>query len=110
MEIIALLKNLALMLADCVRAHVFKIATTFTNALLVHGDQIKAALKRRIWTYPFVTRTLIFVLLCSCGYSILAFLITPSRTQFLRYFGDQYVAIVVLASFLAIGVLAERKT
>ena len=27
----------------------------------------------------------------------------------LRYFGDQYIALVVLASFLAIGVLAERN-
>ena len=28
--------------------------------------------------------------------------------QLLRYFGDQYIALVVLASFLAIGVPAER--
>ena len=61
MEIIALLKDLALMPVDWVRAHVFKIATTFTTALLVvYGDQIKAAVKRCIRPYPFVIRTLIF--------------------------------------------------
>ena len=110
MEIIALLKEVALMPADWVRAHVFKIATAFTTAILViYGDQINAAVKRRIRAYPFVIRTLIFVLLCSFGYGMLTVLITPSVAQLLRYFGDQYVAIVVLASFLAIGVLAERK-
>ena len=110
MEIIALLKDLALITADWVRAHIFKIATAFTTALLViYGDQINAAVKRRIRPYPFVIRTLIFVLLCSFGYGMLTVLITPSIAQFLRYFGDQYVTIVVLASFLAIGVLAERK-
>ena len=110
MEIIALLKDLALMLADWVRAHVFKIATAFTTALLViYGDLINAAVKRRIRPYPFVIQTLIFVLLCSFGYGMLTVLINPSIAQFLRYFGDQYVTIVVLASFFAIGVLAERK-
>lgn len=36
-------------------------------------------------------------------------LITPSVAQLLRYFGDQYIALVVLASFLGIGILAECK-
>ena len=40
---------------------------------------------------------------------LLTVLITPSVAQLLRYFDDQYIALVVLASFLAIGVLAERK-
>ena len=65
MEIIALPKNLALLPADWVRAHVFKIATTFTIALIVvYGDQIKAAVKRCIRPYPFLVRTLILILLC----------------------------------------------
>ena len=35
--------------ADWVRAHVFKIATAFTTALpVIYGDQINAAVKRRI--------------------------------------------------------------
>ena len=110
MEIIALLKGLALITADWVRAHVFKIATAFTTALLViYGDRINAAVKRRIRPYPFVIRTLIFVLLHSFGYGMLTVLITPSVAQFLRYPGDQYVAIFVLSPFLTIGVLAERK-
>ena len=36
-------------------------------------------------------------------------LITRSVAQMLRYIDDQYIALLVLASFLAIGVLAERK-
>jgi hypothetical protein len=54
-------------------------------------------------------RTSAFVLLCSFGYGMLTVIITPSVAQLLRYFGDQYVAVVVLASFMTIGVLAERK-
>ena len=65
MKIIALLKNLAFMPVNWVRAHVFKIATTFTIALIVvYGDQIKAAVKRCIRPYPFLVRTLILILLC----------------------------------------------
>ncbi len=110
MDPIAFLKELALMPAGWVRAHVLAIATAFTTALLViYGDEINAAVKRRIRPYPFVVRTLIFVLLCSFGYGMLTVLITPSVAQLLRYFGDQYVAVVVVASFMAIGVLAERK-
>ncbi len=81
-------------------AHVFKIATALTTALLViYGDQINAAVERRSQPYPFVMRTLFFVLLCSFGYSVLTVLVTPSIAQFLSYSGDQYLAIVVLASF-----------
>ena len=47
--------------------------------------------------------------MCSLGYGLLTVLITPSVAQLLGYFGDQYIAPVVLASFLAIGILAERK-
>ena len=65
MKIIALLKNLAFMPVNWVRAHVFKIAITFTTALIVvYGDQIKAAVKRCIRPYPFLVRTLILILLC----------------------------------------------
>jgi hypothetical protein len=110
MDIIAFLKDLALMPADWIRAHLLNIATAFTTALLViYGDQINGAVKRRIRPYPFIVRTLVFVLLCSAGYGMLTVLITPSVAQFLRYFGDQYIAPVVVASFFAIGVLAERK-
>ncbi len=110
MDIIALLKELALMPAGWVRAHVLAIATAFTTALLViYGDQINAAVKRRIRPYPFIVRTSAFMLLCSFGYGLLTVLITPSVAQLLRYFGDQYVALVVVASFMAIGILAERK-
>lgn len=65
MKIIALLRNLTFMTVNWVRAHVFKIATTFTIALIVvYGDQIKAAVKRCIRPYPFLVRTLILILLC----------------------------------------------
>jgi len=110
MDIVALLKELALMPAGWIRAHVLTIATAFTTALLViYGDQINSAVKRWIRPYHFIVRTSAFVLLCSFGYGLLTVLITPSVAQLLRYFGDQYVAVVVVASFMAIGVLAERK-
>ena len=77
--------------------------------MVIYGDNINRAVKRRINRYPFLVRTLAFVALCSFGYGLLTVLITPSVAQFLRYFGDQYIAAVVIASFVGIGILAERK-
>jgi len=109
-EAILLLKELIALPAGWVKANLLAIATAFTTALLViYGDNINRAVKLRINRYPFFVRTLAFVALCSFGYGLLTVLITPSVAQLLRYFGDQYIALVVLASFLGIGILAERK-
>ncbi|MDE0966082.1 MAG: DUF3392 domain-containing protein, partial [Candidatus Latescibacteria bacterium] len=109
-EAILLLKELIALPAGWVKANLLAIATAFTTALLViYGDNINRAVKLRINRYPFLVRTLAFVALCSFGYGLLTVLITPSVAQLLRYFGDQYTALVVLASFLGIGILAERK-
>jgi hypothetical protein len=109
-EAILLLKELIALPAGWVKSNLLAIATAFTTALLViYGDNINRAVKRRINRYPFLVRTLAFVVLCSFGYGLLTVLITPSVAQFLRYFGDQYIAVVVIASFLGIGILAERK-
>ena len=109
-EAILLLKELIALPAGWVKSNLLAIATAFTTALLViYGDNINRAVKRRIYRYPFLVRTLAFVALCSFGYGLLTVLITPSVAKFLRYFGDQYIAVVVIASFLGIGILAERK-
>ena len=109
-EALPLLKELIALPASWVKSNLLAIATAFTTALLViFGDNINRAVKHRISRYPFLVRTLAFVALCSCGYGLLTVLITPSVAQLLRYFGAQYIALVVLASFLAIGILAERK-
>ena len=109
-EALTLLKELIALPAGWVKSNLLAIATAFTTALLViYGDDINRAVKHRISRYSFLVRTMVFVVLCSCGYGLLTVLITPSVARLLHYFGDQYITLVVLASFLAIGILAERK-
>jgi len=105
-EAILLLKELIALPAGWVKANLLAITTAL---LVIYGDNINRAVKLRINRYPFLVRTLAFVALCSFGYGLLTVLITPSVAPLLRYFGDQYIALVVLASFLGIGILAERK-
>ena len=109
-EALTLLKELIALPAGWVKSNLLAIATAFTTALLViYGDDINRTVKHRISSYSFLVRTLVFVVLCSCGYGLLTVLITPSVARLLHYFGDQYITLVVLASFIAIGILAERK-
>ena len=49
------------------------------------------------------------MLLCSFGYGFLAYVMTPAIAKGLRYFGDSYLVVTMLVSFIGIGMLGERK-
>jgi len=92
------------------KTHLAMISNVITTALLViYGDAINRAVKNRFRNNNFLIRTIVFVLLCSVGYGLLTIWITPTVQRLLVAFGDQYLALVIVGSFMAIGVMAERR-
>ncbi len=93
-----------------VGCHLPDIATAYTTALLViYGDNINRAVKKRVRRYNFLIRTVFFVLLCTFGYGMLTVLIAPAIADLLSAYGGRYLAPIVFLAFIGIGVLGERK-
>lgn len=104
------IKAFFLPLSIYMKPHLSFIAIAFTTALLViYGDYINRAVKKRIRQRHFFVRTAIFILLCSVGYGLLTAWITPAVRYLLLYFGDAYFAPAAILAFVALGLLAERK-
>jgi hypothetical protein len=93
-----------------IQAHLSVISTAIVTTLLViFGDQINGFVKRRIRNYNFVIRTAAFVLLCVFGYGLLATAGASAVRSLLLYFGSHYLPLTVIAAFVVMGVLAERR-
>ncbi|MDA0748583.1 MAG: DUF3392 family protein [bacterium] len=104
------LYDLNVLAVTWVRAHLATVAMVFTTALLVvYGDNINRAVKKRVRRQHFLVRTFVFVLLCSFGYGLLTTLITPAVSRLLVLAGDRYLAVAVVMGFVVIGILADRK-
>ena len=104
------IKAFFLPLSIYMKPHLSFIATAFTTALLViYGDYINRAVKKRVRQHHFLVRTAIFILLFSVGYGLLTAWVTPAVRYLLLYFGDAYFAPAVILAFVALGILAERK-
>ncbi|MBY5992283.1 DUF3392 domain-containing protein [Ferrimonas balearica] len=85
------------------------IATAMVACTLVvlHGD-LQGFLRARIRTWPFVMRTLIYVLLIAFGYGLLITAAAPWLAGKLALLTAQWLLAVVVATFLFIGLWAER--
>ena len=93
-----------------VRSHLSSISTAIVMTLLViFGDDINKFVKGHIRQYNFLVRTTAFVALCAVGYGVLSVAAVPAVASLLRYFGDRYLPMTVIAAFIALGMLAERK-
>ncbi len=93
-----------------IQAHMSAISTAIVTTLLViFGDEINGFIKRHIRGYNFVVRTAAFVLLCVFGYGMLAAAGASAIRSLLLYFGSTYLPLTVIAAFVVMGILAERK-
>ena len=97
-------------MSTAVRPHLGTIATSYALVLLViYGDDINGAVKKRVRRYPFVARMLSFILLCTFGYGLLTIWLTRMLANAFLSMGDRYLAPVVVLAFVLLGMLAERK-
>ena len=92
------------------RPHLGSIATIFISTLLVvYGNDINRALKRLMGRRHFALRYMAFILLCSFGYGLLLLFLAPMIAVQLGQVGTHWLAPCVLAIFVGLGILAERK-
>ncbi len=104
------LNQIELYLRTWALGHMTQITTALTASLLViFGDDINRLVKNQVRHKHFVIRTLTFVLVCAFGFGMLAIFIAPGLAKLLSYFGDRYLVVVVVAAFVGIGMMAERK-
>ena len=93
-----------------IQAHLATIsAAIVTTLLVIFGDEINGFVKRHIRQYNFLVRTAAFVLLCVFGYGLLATAGASAVRSLLLYFGSGYLPLTVIAAFVVMGMLAERK-
>ena len=93
-----LVNKIELYLRSWVLAHMSQITTALTASLLViFGDDVIRIVKNQVRHRHFLIRMLTFVLLCAFGFGMLAVFVAPGLARMLRYLGDRYVVLVVVA-------------
>lgn len=92
------------------RGHLQPISFALITSLLsLYGETINQALKKQIKSWPFVLRTLLFVLVCGIGYGMMVVAVSPYLCRFLMVLNDFFLLALVFCAFLGLGLLAEHK-
>ncbi|GGD54361.1 DUF3392 domain-containing protein [Lacimicrobium alkaliphilum] len=97
-------------LTQWLQPYYIEVAMTLVATLLVvYGDLVNKHLKRMLSPYHFVVRTLVFVLICAFGYGAFILFVTPFFKQLILLIPSTYQGISIVAVFLLLGYLAERR-
>jgi hypothetical protein len=92
------------------RGNLHSISLALLATLLVlFGPGINAWVQQRIGGLNFLLRTLLFVLICACGYGLAMVFLPPWVARGLDYFNNYTLAPVLLLVFFLVGVIAERN-
>lgn len=98
------------LLTETLQPYMAEIALTIVaTTLVVYGDVLNKQLKQILKPYPFVIRTLAFVLVCAFGYGLLIVFLTPHIKQLLLWIPSLYRGAAVVGLFILIGYLAEHR-
>lgn len=90
--------------------HLSSITLALVATLLViYGDLINGFVKRLLRPYHRLVRILGFVLMCAFGYGLLTVILTPILASWLSYIDTKWLCVLVVAVFLLVGWLAEKK-
>lgn len=83
--------------------------TLVATTLVIYGDVINKHIKLMLKPYPFILRTLVFVLVCAFGYGMVIVFLTPFIQQGISIIPTQYRGISIICVFLLMGYLAEHR-
>lgn len=93
-----------------ITTHLSTICTVITTTLLViFGDEINGFVKEQVQGRSFVLRMGAFVALCAFGYGILSVVGAAAVRAVLLYAGPEHLTWSVVAAFVVMGLLAERR-
>lgn len=79
------------------------------TCLVIYGDKVNRTLKKAVSAWVFPARVLAFVLMCTFGYGLLTIWLQPLVVWGLKLVGAVWWPLIVSATFLFLGVTAERK-
>ncbi len=98
------------MLSAQMRPHISQIVIGFIATLLVvFGNDISGLVARLIKNLSFIFRLVILVAVCAVGYTIMTNMMNQFATDFLRSLSNRWLSVAVVAAFIAVGIVAERK-
>lgn len=96
-------------LTDWVRPHLFEIAfAMIATLLIIYGDNLTSFLKGQTESLNFFVRLTVFVAFCAFGFTLISNYLTPLLRDLLLE-TDKWLGLVVIGTFYAIGLLANRK-
>ncbi|MFO8155620.1 MAG: DUF3392 domain-containing protein [Pseudomonadota bacterium] len=92
------------------RPHLGSIAMALIATLLVvYGADLNRVVQEMVRRLHFLLRVFIFMLVCAFGYGALVNYFTPLLVHLLAAAGAVWLGPVVVAAFLLVGYLAERR-
>lgn len=104
------IQEVIIWLSSQLRPWTAQIAVALLATLLVlYGPVINRKLRALLGGAHFIVRLLAFVLLCTFGYGLLLVWLAPHLAHIIASLGSLYLAPIVIAAFLALGFIAERK-
>ena len=105
-----MLMELLTSLGQWLRPYSADIALALVASLLViGGNDINKWIKKQVGNAHFVIRTLVFILVCTFGYGALTVLLTQVLKTQLNALSASTLALVVLGSFMILGMMAQRR-
>lgn len=96
--------------ASWIRPHLTMIAFTFVCTLLVlYGNEITRFFKHIMRNYPLWVRVIIFMIISGAGYGWATSELTALLRSHLLNSTGKWLGVVVLAAFIGLGLLADRR-
>ena len=97
-------------LSGVIRPHLATLSFAIVaTCLVLAGDSINRFLKKNLRGAPFVFRMLVFAVVCTFGYGALAIFAVPIVRHQLSGLSNTLLSPLLMALFLGIGWVAERK-
>ena len=86
-----------------------EISTALITCLLVAiSPMVHQKVRKKIGQWPFLVRTLLYILLTGFGYGAAALKLTPLLTELLNTMSAEWFLLLVCSSFWLLGSWAER--
>ena len=92
------------------RPYLAQIAVGFIATLLVvFGNDLSGLVSKAIKPLNFIFRLIILIVVCAVGYTIMTNVLNHLTLNFLRSLPNRWLSLVVIVSFVTVGIVAERK-
>lgn len=101
--------SLFLTISSWMRPYLYQIALALVITLtVIYSTSINRSIRKQIRGLHFLLRTLIFVSVCTFGYSAVIIFATPQISKMLASLDKVLLGPVIIGIFVLLGVLGQR--